>query len=211
MRISTSLIAAAVVSTCWISAFAQGTIVFNNGTGLIWQRISAEDPGEIPVPKGGGYVQLFWAAAGTPYTPWTASMPPAAWYFANPGWTLGPVTGFNLPQAGMFDGGTMTLSPLAPGGSIDYVVAGWLGAAQTMDEAIASSGMVMVSQRFTTATGNPATDPPGLPVPLADTFGGLHINYVPEPSVYALAVLGAAVGWILTSFPRQKNGANGRD
>jgi hypothetical protein len=189
MKKYSSIIAAALMATGVASGFAQGTVVFNNGTGLVLQETST---GFVPVPKGGGQVQLFWATAGTPYTPWTGALTPAAWYAANAGWILGPAIGFTTPSAGKFNGGVLTLSPVSPGGTIDYVVAAWTGNAPTMDAALASDGMVAVSSLFTSATGNPTTIPPDVPVPLADSFGGLAIAYIPEPSSFALAVLGAA-------------------
>jgi len=196
MRIFTSLVAAAITTACSLSALAQGTIIFNNNTGLVnyW--------GDNPVPtKGGGFVQLFWAPAGTLYTPWTLSLTPSAWYAANPGWSLGPVVGFSTPVAGKFNGGTMTLSPLAPGGTIDYVIAGWVGSYSTMDTAYAANSPVGVSTKFTTKTGDPTTNPAGSPVPLADTFGGMTI--IPEPSSLALA--GVALATLFTLRRRDQS------
>jgi hypothetical protein len=181
-----SILIAALMATSVASTFAQGTVVFNNG---------AEGPVKywtdpyVPA-KGGAMVQLFWAATGTPYAPWTPSLTPAAWYAANPGWSLGPVVGCGIPSPGRFNGGTLTLSPLAPGGTIDYVIAGWTGVFQFMDAALAGNALAGVSSKFTTATGNPTVTPPGTAVPLADSFGGL--NLIPEPSTVALAALGAA-------------------
>lgn len=182
------------MAACVSSSFGQGTVVFNNGTGLVWQLISANDPNLIPVPKGGGAVQLFWAPTGTPYTPWLPSQAPAAWYVANPGWSLGPVVGFTTQTAGKFDGGVLTLSPLAAGGTIDYVVMGWTGIAQSFEAALEGNAQANVSSRFTSPTGT--ITPPGTEVPLADSFGGL-ILAMPEPSSLALVGLGAATLFIL--------------
>jgi hypothetical protein len=186
MRKCHSIIIAAIVAGCIPSGFAQGTVVFNNGTGLVQQM----EPYLRPIPKGGGEVQLFWAAAGTAYTPWVGSLTPAAWYASNPGWSLGPVVGFTTPTPGKFSGGALTLSPLAPGGTIDYVVIGWTGNAQSFDAALAMGLPAAVSSKFMSATGNPTAVPPGVPVPLASSFGGLIFN-IPEPSSLALASLGA--------------------
>jgi hypothetical protein len=185
-----SIFIAAITVACVTSTFGQGTVVFNNGTGLVWQPTFS---GEIPMPVGGGRVQLFWAPTGTAYTPWTFSLTPAQWFAANPGWSLGPVIGFTTPSAGKFNGGTVTLSALDRGGNIDYAIIGWTGSAQSLDAALASSSSnVGVSSRFTSATGDPTRVPPGTPVPLAASFGGLHISYIPEPSSLALVGLGAA-------------------
>jgi hypothetical protein len=191
-----SILITAVVATCVSSAFAQGTVVFNNGTGLVWQLMSPSDPNLTEVPKGGGSVQLFWAPAGTPYTPWMASLAPAAWYVANPGWSLGPVVGLNTPVAGRFNGGVLTLSPLAAGGTIDYVVIGWTGIAQSFDTALAGISQANVSSRFTSSTGNPTATPPGTAVLLANSFGGL-ILAMPEPSGITLGILGGATWLVL--------------
>jgi hypothetical protein len=197
MKKSPTILIAAVIAACVTSVFAQGTVVFNNGTGLVLQQKSGSDPTLIPVPKGGGAVQLYWAPTGTPYTHFLYSMTAAAWYNSNPGWTLGPVVGFTTPTAGKFNGGALTLSPLTPGGSIDYVVMGWIGIAESFDAALAANTYVDVSSRFTSATGNPTTVPPGTAVPLADTFGGLNLVPVPEPSSLSMALLGAATLFIL--------------
>jgi hypothetical protein len=186
-----SIIIAAVVAVCVTSVFAQGTVVFNNGNGGLVLTYSPQVNSIIPMPKGGGQVQLYWAATGTPYTYWGYSSP-SAWYAANPGWKLENPIGFTTPTAGKFTGGTFILSPLSAGGSIDYVVIGWTGIHQSLDSAMAGNGYVAVSSRFTSATGNPTTVPPGTAVPLADTFGGLTLQPIPEPSAFALATLGAA-------------------
>jgi hypothetical protein len=188
-----SILIAAVAATCVTPVFAQGTVVFNNGTGLVKQWASLSDLTLINVPKGGGHVQLFWAASNTAYTPWSYSLTPAAWYAMNPGWGLGPVVGFTTPTPGKFNGGVLTLQPLQPGFAIDYVIAAWTGNAQSFDDAVAANSQYGVSPKFTTATGNPTTIPPGFPVPLADSFGGLWLTRLtPEPSSFALAALGAA-------------------
>ena len=46
-------------------AFAQGTVVLGNQTGLVKQWTSATDNTLISVPKGGGYVELIAAPIGT--------------------------------------------------------------------------------------------------------------------------------------------------
>ena len=188
-----SVIIAALVAASVTSVFAQGTVVFNNNAEGLVQLYRFGDPGLIPMPKGGGQVQLFWAPQGTPYTYWTSSLTPAAWYSGNPGWNLGPVVGFTTPAPGEFNGGVLTLVPLEPpGGTIYYVIIAWTGNAQSFDEAVAGNSPHNVSNKFATTTGNPLAVPPGIPVPLADSFGGLTF-YIPEPSGFALAALGAAI------------------
>lgn len=197
-----SVLTVAAMAAYATSAFGQGIITFANNTGLVQQWTAADNSTLISVPKGGGFVQLFWAPSGTAYTPWTASMSGAAWVAANPGWTLGTAVGFTTPAAGKFNGGNLTLSPLANiGGGVDYVIAGWTGSAASFDAAIAANAMVGVSSKFKTAVGDGTAVPPGAPVSLAGTFTGMTLQPVPEPSTFALAGLGAAA---LLIFRRRK-------
>jgi hypothetical protein len=196
-----SVLAVAAMAAYATSAFAQGTVVFNNGTGLVKQWTDPANSTLINVPKGGGFVQLYWAASGAAYTPWTGSMSASAWYAANPAFTLANAVGFTTPSAGKFTGGTLTLSPLAAGGGIDYVIVGWTGAFASFDAALTANAMVGVSAKAGSTTGNPTTVPPGTATPIADTFGGMTLQPVPEPSTLALAGLGAAA---LLIFRRRK-------
>jgi hypothetical protein len=112
------------------------------------------------------------------------------------------VVGFTTPTDGKFNGGVLTLTPLLlPGGTIDYVIAAWTGNEQSFDAAVAANSQYLVSSKFTTATGNPTAIPPGLPVPLANTFGGMTLVTIPESSSLALAGLGATT-WL--AFRRRK-------
>jgi hypothetical protein len=190
-----SIITTAVMAISVAASFAQGTVAFENSdTGLVLQWTSSSDRTPIPVPSGGGQVQLFWAESGTAYSPWNSSMTPAAWKAVNPGWSLEMVIGFLSPtHPGRFQGGALTLYPLPPGGNIDYVVVGWTGIYQSFDAAMAAGAMVNVSDKLSSRTGDPTLVPPGAPVHLANTFGGMTLMPVPEPSAFALAGLGAAV------------------
>jgi len=201
-----SVLAVAAMATYATSALAQGNITFANNTGLVKQWTSASDQTLINVPKGGGSVQLFWAAAGTAYTPWDSSMSGTGWATLNPGWTPTAAIGFTTPAAGKFNGGGLTLSPLANvGAGIDYVIAGWTGGAASFDAAIAAGGLVNVSTKFHMVPGdNNALPAPGAFVSLAGTFTGMTlqaVSVVPEPSTFALAGLGAAA---LLIFRRRK-------
>jgi hypothetical protein len=197
-----SVLAVAGLAAYATSAFAQGTIVFNNGTGLVKQWTAADNSTLINVPKGGGMVQLFWAPSGSAYTPWAAGMTEAAFKTANPLWKQEVTVGFTTPGAGKFSGGGLTLTPLTPaGGGIDYVIMGWTGTAASFDAALSGGAMLNVSGKFASGTGNPTASPPGVPVPLSSTFGGMTLQPVPEPSTLALAGLGAAA---LLIFRRRK-------
>ena len=199
-----SVLAVAAMAAYATSAFAQGTVVFNNGTGLVQQWTDNNNQTLINVPKGGGMVQLFWAPSGSAYAPWATGMSEAAFKTANPLWKQEAAVGFTTPAAGKFSGGTLTLQPLAAGGGIDYVVMGWTGTAAGFDAAIAAGAMANVSAKFASATGNPTTVPPGTATPLSGSFGGMvlsPVTQVPEPSTFALAGLGAAA---LLIFRRRK-------
>jgi hypothetical protein len=197
-----SVLAVAAMAVYATSAFGQGTVVFNNGNnGLVQQWTDNNNQTLINVPKGGGMVQLYWAPAGSAYVPWTANLSGAAWQLLNPLWKAENPIGFTTPAAGKFTGGTLTLQPLGAGAGIDYVVMGWTGAAASFDAALAANSMVNVSAKFGSTTGNPTTTPPGTATPIADTFGGVTLQPVPEPSTFALAGLGAAA---LLIFRRRK-------
>ncbi len=196
-----------LTSLAFSAAAQQGTIAFSNGTGLVKQWISPSDSGPVNVGFQGGYVQLYYAPAGTAYTAWDINHPitPAAWYASNPGWILAAsptiIAPLNNPvMFGKFNGGALTLTGINAGANIDYVVVGWLGSAPSFDAAYVNYQIVGVSPRFTSGTGG-AGDPPSPPTPLSTSFGGMVLSPSPEPSTFALAGLGAAA--LLIFRPRR--------
>ena len=90
-----------------------------------------------------------------------------------------------------------------PGGAnAEYFVIGWTGpyggpldGATTFDAARAGPCFFGVSAIYTTATGDPTMTPPSPAVPLRNTFGGLNIPFMPEPSTLTLAGFGAL--WLM--------------
>lgn len=196
------------------SAFAQGTIVFNNNTGLVQEWTSATDSTPINVPKSGGEVQLFYAPIGTALTPLgvmgssgytlnTYNGAPittlAAFLGANPGWTSGGITPMvPVGAGGQFNGSTVTLAGIAGGASAEYYIIGWVGNSPSWDAAYTAGVFAGGSSTtLTTATGNPGATPPGSAVPLENTFNGLLegpvvVTVIPEPTSFALAGLGLA-------------------
>lgn len=133
--------------------FAQGSIEFNNRTGLVQQWTSAYDSTLAPVPVGGGYVQLIAAPVGTPlqplgvyagssgFLPGYSSL--AGFLAANPGWAV-PYAGWGAtPFApapisfapGIFSGGSGVIPSIGDGADADYVVIGWTGPYATYDAA----------------------------------------------------------------------------
>ena len=190
------------------SAFAQGTVILQNQTGLVQQWTSVSDSTLINVPKNGGYVELLSAPAGTALANSTLSSFSSLSGFmaANPGWSLaqgvtgGSIIGFG---AGLFNGGTLSLTGIAGGAPAEYIVAGWTGAFPTYDAAYAaalqnaSASFIGLSAIDTVVTGNPSLTPPGLPVGLRPTFTGMTtlataLAPIPEPTSFALAGLGLA-------------------
>lgn len=203
------------ISALAASAFAQGTIVFQNQTGLVRQHTSVTDATLISVPKNGGYVELMSAPVGTALktSALTSYSSLAGFLAANPGWGLAEgspaatLIGFGN---GLFNGPTLSLSGIAGGASAQYIIAGWTGNYTTYEAAWTAAGanpansFIGLSPVFTTVTGDPNLTPPGLAVSLRPTFGGVTlapVAVIPEPSTFALAGLGAAA---LLIFRRRK-------
>jgi len=174
-------------------AFAQGTVILQNQTGLVRQWTSATDSTLISVPKNGGYVELIAAPVNTPLVGSIFNYSSLSGFLGvNPLWA---VAGGACPialGAGLFNGGTVTINNIAEGANAEYFLIGWTGAFTTWDAAFAaSSGWFGQSAIATTATGDPlATPVPGFPVSLRLTFAGFPI--IPEPTSFALAGLGLA-------------------
>jgi len=180
------------------SAFAQGTVTFASGSSLVRQAASANDPAPVPVAVNGGFVQLYWAAAGTADpTAWTPAQSPSDWLAANTAWKAVPdsIKAINGPVAGRFNGGIVAVPTATPGAAIKGLVMGWGGNYASADAAYTASGFVGVSATFAVTSGNPTTTPAGLPGSTIGAFQGmtlLPISVVPEPSTLTLAGLGIA-------------------
>jgi hypothetical protein len=172
-------------------AFAQGTVVLGNQTGLVKMWTSQTDTTLINVPKGGGYVELIAAPKGTPLPhPLFDWGPPnysslSSFLAANPGWAAacGPndaTTPNPAPialAAGVFNGGVYTIQNIAPGADADYFLLGWTGSSTDLDAALpAQLGSFGESAIATTATsclvGTPVAP---LPVNLKSTFPGMTL------------------------------------
>ena len=192
--------------------FAQGTIAVANGWVSLVEQARC---GIQSVTAGGGMVQFLAAADGTRFKPLGMYGPGsegcgdifattfnslASYLAANPGWNAYSTTVI-APIAGRFNAGVVTVTPLAPGGKIEYVMIGWTGSSASLDDAIASgTACIGESQLFTgITTGNPTTTPPGVPSLMSSSFTGLTLApvVVPEPSTFALAGLGAVMLMVL--------------
>jgi len=211
--------------------FAQGTVVFQNVTGLVKQWTSASDSSLAPVPVGGGYVQLVATATGNPllhplgvysgrsgFLPGYSSL--ATFLAANPGW-VDPYSdpypnGSPSPQvptsiygaAGVFNGGTMD-TPVPGGAEADYLVIGWTGPYASYDAAYAAdlgnpnSSFLGMSAVATTGTGDPRSPGvPGPPVSLSHTFQGMMLAPAAIPE--PTTVLLAGLGAVLLLLFRRR-------
>jgi hypothetical protein len=172
------------------SAFAQGVITFGSGSNLV------KDSAGVALPVNGGFVQMFWAPAGSTYTAWVPGQTATAWLAANSAWKADPTIKAIGPVAGRFSAGNLTLPTPTPGGNIDAVVAAWKGSAASFDAAVAAGVDTSIGGKMNNlATGNPTTTPAGFPGTTVGAFGGLTLSapgVIPEPSALALAGLGAA-------------------
>jgi Immunoglobulin domain len=179
-------------------AFAQGTVNFQNQTGLVKQWTSMYDSTLISVPKNGGYVQLIAAPKGTPlpyplityggiFDGGANFNSLAAFLAANPGWDAavndqGAVPGLIGLGAGIFNCGTYTINNIAEGAQADYLLIGWTGNYSSLDAAIAASTLNMAASFLgesaiaTTSTGDPLATPVGTPVTLRTTFAGMTVG-----------------------------------
>jgi len=188
------------------SAFAQGTVTFQNLTGLVKQWTSATDSTLVSATKGNAMVDLITAATGVtlpnPLGTYNAAgnfIPAystlATFLTANPGWTSQAVGGVNSAN-GIFNNGTVSLTGIADGANAQYLIIGWTGTEATYDLAVTDKEMLGTSGVFTTGTGDPSTTPPGTPINLRATFTGLTLapsgSVIPEPTSFALLGLGAA-------------------
>jgi hypothetical protein len=194
------------------SVLVQGTVVFDNGpTGLVSRWTDKYDSTPVPLPLGGSdtgdYVELLYAAPGTPagplYYQFGFGDSLLQWLARNPGWMLGPSNEFPLVgEPGRFDGGAVSLEGVPAGAQLSYAL---YGNALGIDEkgGHVNSYYQGISAVFTTATGTDAASA----VPLADTFGGMvlvpPLHLAPEPSTISLAALGATAMLLARRRARQ--------
>jgi len=191
------------------SAFAQGTInVANGATSLVQQWANAQGSSLQSVAANNGKVQFLAAPDGTAFKALgtiiagsgfsTTYSTLSSYLAANPGWNAYNVATV-APVAGRFSAGVVTVSPLTPGGKIEYSVIGWTGTAASYDAAYtafaANTAMLGQSPLYTgVSTGDPTTTPAGAPGATSTSFTGMTLAppAIPEPTTFALLGLGAA-------------------
>jgi MYXO-CTERM domain-containing protein len=166
-----------------LAAHGQGTVNFSNigASGGITNGISG---GRVPVGTA-FMVALYFAPEGTT----------AEGQFMQ----LGAATGI-APAAGLFSGGTRTAPAgmIPAGGMGHFQVRVWESAFGTSYEAAAGRGLTGTSGILRVDTGDPTTVPPGTPASLVAAnvvvVSGRALSQgivlVPEPSTYALGLLG---------------------
>jgi hypothetical protein len=189
-------------------AFAQGSVTLQNQTGLVMQSSG------VPVPKGGGYVQLIAAPKSTSLpnpllTQGALNFSSLSGFLAaNPGWAPGVVyPGFSAVPTqiafgpGLFSGGTYWIINIGEAADADYFLLAWTGTSTNVDAAIAAYGLGQVefgeSAVFTTETGSPISSNPWPPVSLRKTFAGMTLYPAPEPATGTLLALGGMIVWWL--------------
>ena len=99
-----------------------------------------------------------------------------AFLAVNPGWkAYEPVAVGPIP--GQFVGSTVTVSPLIPGGRIEYITIGWAGSFTNLDAAIASHTAYIGESDLVVgvATGDPTTTPPGIPTSMSASYTGMTL------------------------------------
>jgi len=206
-----------------VSAFAQGTVQFQNQTGTVKQWTASNNTTLISVPKSSGYIELIAAPTGTPLpnplgvlgsSGFTTSYSTLSSFLAaNPGWAVA-LSGSGTAQnpgliatgPGLFSYGALTINNIAEGAQAEYIAIAWTGTSTTLDTGISQGAFIGESAIFTTATGDPLASPPGAPANTKTIFGGMTLApqvtaIVPEPTSFALMGLGAAA---LMIFRRRK-------
>jgi len=179
---------AATLAGVSASAFAQGTVNFNNLT--INPSVYTNKGGVSGLAKDGSFtVALYWAAgSGTGVIDPIANSP--------------ILKGLGSGQGnGNFSVGTATTGgATAPGTAAEFEVVGWTGSAASYAAALAGGAYVGVGTPFQNPTGG-AGSPPGLPQDMTGWQGNLVLSPVPEPATMAIGGLGAAA---LLLFRRRK-------
>lgn len=170
------LLAVAACVLAVMSAYAQGTVNFNN------RVVGSLD---APVFDVGGQSRLDGTSATAP-TAWAQLYAgPSADALAPIGAAVGFRTGSGIGYWNPAPDSTRTILTVAPGATAFVQVKAWKGAANSTYDSAVERG---VSPIFNVATGG-AGAPPSLP---GNMVGLTSFSLVPEPSLLALGAIGAA-------------------
>jgi len=161
----------ALVASAAVGAFAQGTVVFSNLTGL--------SPGQ-PIFNVDGTTKLTSAYEGQVYESATAGGT-----FTAVG-NIVSVTG----TTGYILGGSEVLAGVAGGANVFIEIRAWKTSdGSSYEAALAANGATGVSIPVAYSTGNPGGSPPTAAGPLTG-FKSFNLVNVPEPTTIALGALG---------------------
>jgi len=174
---------AAIAMLSAVGAYAQGTIVFANGTSSLVVWDAALGGGAIPATAGikvglyyngtGGFVLV--PKGVNPYPPYLGTTSTGA---------------TNTAVNGRFNAGTLAVPGLAGGATGTFQVRAWSGGFESYEAAVAGGAQYLASTAdFLNGSGGPTADPNAPPIPAA-TLSGFTGLVVPEPSTIALAALG---------------------
>jgi hypothetical protein len=161
-----------------VSAFAQGTVNFNNFVeGVVNAPVYHDFVGSSSKVSGSGYTaQLFAGTQGTAESSLGANTPLSSF---RSGGAAGYWIGTNVTVSGVAGGQTATLQ-VRVWDNLGGVITTW-------DQAVANNVKRGVSSLFDVTLGG-GGNPPSLP---ADMVGLQSFAIVPEPSTIALGLMGA--------------------
>ncbi|MBM3880243.1 MAG: PEP-CTERM sorting domain-containing protein [Verrucomicrobia bacterium] len=172
-----------LVATCIVAcvgALAQGTVNFNNRVTADGIDAKVFDADNVTALAGTAYwAQLYGGVDEASLAPIGAAL----------NFRTGTAAGYTV-SSGVDT--TRTITGIAPGGAAVVQVRAWEASGGATYEAAVASGKKYGKSEIVnlSATGNPAANPPILPVNL---IGLQSFSLIPEPSTIALGVLGAAV------------------
>lgn len=192
MKTKTLLLTLAALGLAAVSSYAQGTINFAGGSGIIQTNNGVTSGSAATTSSGSGiYVELLYqpdtAGSTTPAAPTSlASALQGGWELAVNTAGAGATTAATAiaPTAGRF-GITpdSTGVDVGGGGNVYLDVIGWNGGYNTLAGAQAGSPtLVGIGSVFTLATGAPNGTPPTSPVSTSGAFSAVTLTPVPEPT-----------------------------
>jgi hypothetical protein len=175
------LIYIAAVLVASLSAYAQGTIAFNNRVVGVIDAPVFDVGGTVRLSGTAFFAQLYAGPAGTAEDALTAIGTPVTFRTGN-------AAGFVNPPAG-----DITVSGVPVGGTARVQMRAWDATFGTYGAALAGTGKVGKSNLFDVA-GLGGQGPSGPPATAPNLVGlqGFSLTQVPEPSTIALGALGVA-------------------
>ncbi|MEO7678423.1 MAG: hypothetical protein ABIV39_16820 [Verrucomicrobiota bacterium] len=168
-------------------AFAQGQVLLaNNSTSLCYTCIAGSI---VPAPVGSLSFQLYAGPVGS-----TSQLTP-----------LFPIAPTSPIAPGRIGNTIINVTQVAPGAQATFQIYAWSSAFATYNEAEASGGHFGRSILFIASTSANGS-PPTLPNSLAGHYPGFTVSRlecVPEPSTYAMGIIGACA--LMSLRPKRKN------